>query len=146
MEEDKKNIEASKSNSKVFPGGKKPLGVLILGGINFFVFGIASVIFFFFVYQNIPSPTNHTMLEDSSQGIFSSTSHRLFEDAKRFFPEGDLSQSHFKTAVILQIAIALFFSISGLGLLLRKEKARRLSLYFSFFMVALALNSVLFSP
>ena len=107
---------------------KKPLGILILGGFNFVVLGVLSLGFFFLVYGD---PT-------------SSTSKVLLTEISKYIPGQTLTMEQFKSVVLSQIIIAGIFLVSGWGILSRKEWGRRLTLYFSFFMVILAAVSVLF--
>ncbi len=114
--------------------GKRPLGVLIFGGFNFFVLGIASFIFFLTLSHNISPPSTQRVLVKPSESISSSRSHELLEELKKSFLQVELTPAQVKTVITLQIFISLLFSIAGGGLLLRKEWARKYTLYFSFFM------------
>lgn len=146
MEKDEKKADIKTTSSRVFFGGKTPLGVVILGGLNLFVLGIASFIFFFFLHQSLSSSSTNNLFEGVNQEKSTSFAGAFFEDIKKYFPEKELEEEQLKIALIMQMAIALIFFASGLGILLRKEKARRLTLYFSFFMVILAVLSVVFNP
>lgn len=107
---------------------KRILGLLILGGFNFIVLGILSLGFFLFIYKNPSSETGQILLAEFSKHI----------------PGKDLTLEQFRAAVLSQIILAAIFLVSGWGLLNRKEWGRRLTLYFSFFMVILAAVTVLF--
>lgn len=146
MEKDEKRADIKTVSPKIFFGEKLPLGVVILGGFNLFVLGIASFIFFFFLHQSLSAPSANNLFEGVGQEKAVSFADAFFEDIKNYFPEKELEEKQIKTALIMQMAIALIFFASGLGILLRKEKARKLTLYFSFFMVILALLSVVFNP
>jgi len=108
---------------------KAPLGVLILGGFNFFILGIVSLIAFGSMYLNLSSAAIQTILEEF----------------RKYFPRETLGEAQLKTAFILQIAIAAVFTLSGYGLLRGKEWGRRLTLYFAFVMAGLVFLTVLFS-
>ena len=110
------------------PQKKKPLGILILGGFNFVVLGVLSLGFFFLVYKDPASETSKTLLAEFT----------------KYVPDQTLTQEQFKSVVLSQIILAVIFLVSGWGILSRKEWGRRLTLYFSFFMVILAAVSVLF--
>jgi len=84
--------------------------------------------FFYFLYQNPAS----------------STSQALIVEINKFLSGESLSTEQFKAIVLSQIIVAAIFLLSGIGLLLRREWGRRLTLYFSFFTVILAAVSVLF--
>ena len=107
---------------------KKPLGILILGGFNFVVLGVLSLGFFFLVYKDPASETSKTLLAEFT----------------KYVPDQTLTPEQFKSVVLSQIILAVIFLVSGWGILSRKEWGRRLTLYFSFFMVILAAVSVLF--
>lgn len=107
---------------------KKPLGILILGGFNFVVLGILSLGFFFLVYKDPASETGKVLLAEFS----------------KYIPDQTLTPEQFKSIILSQIILAGIFLVSGWGILSRKEWGRRLTLYFSFFMVILAAVSVLF--
>ncbi len=106
---------------------KQPKGVLVLGGFNFFILGLLSLGFFYSLYR---SPT-------------SSASQVLITEFNKFLPTAELSTEQFKAIVLAQIVIAAIFLFSGLGLLLKREWGRRLTVYFSFSMVILTAVSVL---
>ncbi|MFH1771676.1 MAG: hypothetical protein ABH872_02570 [Candidatus Omnitrophota bacterium] len=95
---------------------KLPLGVLILGRFNFFIFGLASFLLSLFMLFKPASRFSQSLLDKLSA----------------YLPEEALTFTYFKLAVVLQAAIALLFIMSGLGLLKRREWARKLTLYFSF--------------
>jgi len=107
---------------------KKPLGLLILGGFNFVVLGVLSLGFFSLIYKDPTSEASQTLLTEVSKHM----------------PGQTLTPEQFKSVVFSQIILAGVFLVSGWGLLSRKEWGRRLTLYFSFFMVILAAVSVLF--
>ena len=110
------------------PEKKKPLGILILGGFNFVVLGVLSLGFFFLVYKDPSSGTGKVLLTEFSKHL----------------PGQVLTPEQFKSVVLSQIILAGIFLVSGWGILNRREWGRRLTLYFSFFMVVLAAVSVLF--
>ncbi|MCK4912290.1 MAG: hypothetical protein KAS05_01050 [Candidatus Omnitrophica bacterium] len=109
---------------------KKPLGLLILGGLNFIVLGVLSLGFFSIVYINPSSETAKVLLIEFSKNI----------------PDQALSIEQFKAVILSQIILAGIFLASGWGIFNKKEWGRRLTLYFSFFMVILAAVSVIFQP
>jgi len=109
---------------------KKPLGLLILGGLNFIVLGVLSLGFFSIVYADPSSETSKAMLIEFS----------------KYAPDQSLSTEQYKLIILSQIILAVIFLISGWGILKRKDWGRRLTLYFSFFMVTLSVVSVLFQP
>jgi CBS domain containing-hemolysin-like protein len=110
---------------------KKPWGILILGGINFFILGILFFLVSFIAYTKF-----------SPQDL-----EKLFNKAD--FParvNSELTPAPLKVALLSQMAISLIFIVSGLGVLLRKEWARKTTIYFSFSLVLLTFLSVLFYP
>ncbi len=109
-------------------GKKKPLGILILGGFNFVILGVLSLGFFFLVYSDPTSETGKALLDEFSKHL----------------PDKTLTMGQFKSVILSQIILAGIFLASGWGILNRKEWGRRLTLYFSFFLVILAAISVLF--
>jgi len=92
------------------------------------VLGVLSLGFFFFVYKDPTSETSKALLAEFS----------------KYIPGQTLTPEQFKSVILSQIILAGIFLVSGWGILSRKEWGRRLTLYFSFFMVILAAVSVLF--
>ena len=103
---------------------KKPTGVIILGAFNLVVLGIIQLITFLI-------PRNWQMIE------------KMLKDSGI---NVNFSPALIKIMIIVQSAMSLIFIISGVGLLFRKEWARKLTIYFAFTMAALILLSVLLAP
>jgi len=95
--------------------------VLIFGGINFFLFGIISFGTSFFAYLNASSSNPEQLLE-------------LFQ---KYIPEQTLNVSQLKSIVGMQMIVALFFVVTGFGILQAKKWARKATVYFAFFIVVL---------
>jgi len=108
---------------------KIPTGILVLGGINLFIFGLLFLSVSFFTYQEL-----------SARGDF------LLSEIEKYIPNVEIESQQLKVVVLAQMAIALIFCTSGAGIFCRKEWARRLTIYFSFFLVIMALFSVLVAP
>lgn len=106
---------------------KRPLGVILLGGFNFIILGAASFISSLVLYINFSASKGYAPLSE----------------LQTYFPELTLTPEQLKAAVGLQMVVALLFAVSGLGVLLRKEWARKLTLGFSFVMALLALLTAL---
>jgi Na+-translocating ferredoxin:NAD+ oxidoreductase RnfD subunit len=109
---------------------KKPLGVTILGWINCAVFG---ALFFLM----------------SLSSYLKATPQDLEKITEIFKSQGISSQitfQQFKIACIFYIGIAVMFFLSGLGLLLGKDWARKLTLAFAFLAVVVVFLAVLISP
>jgi len=107
---------------------KKPKGVYILGSINL----LLGIVFF-----------------STSLTTFSIVSLDKWEDFKTNLPSSfpsEVNFSRFKVMLFFQILISLIFIASGSGLLLRKEWARKLTVYFSFIYAFLIILSLIFSP
>jgi len=128
MKQEERNRNTDANKPEPLSGENRPFGILFLGWINFFILGVASLAFFLTLYFNIHSPNSQIVLEE----------------IKKYLPSGNAPEAYFKIAVILQIAISCIFSLSGIGLLLRKEWARKLTLTFSFFITLVLFISVLF--
>ena len=92
---------------------KRPLGVLILGGINLFIFGILFLLISLSVYFNI-TPKD---LGDITGAL------------KKQNIDVTITLSQFKSASITQAVVSLFFILSGWGLLLRKDWVRKITVY-----------------
>ncbi|UCC94377.1 MAG: hypothetical protein JSW40_06080 [Candidatus Omnitrophota bacterium] len=109
---------------------KRPQGVLIVGIINIVFFGLGSLGGIMYL-QNNPQEYNE-MLSDAlgAKSVISSQMNNQF----------------IKIVSFLQGVFALLFIISGIGVLLRREWARTLALYFSFAIVLLVFLLVLFQP
>ncbi|UCG34610.1 MAG: hypothetical protein JSW17_03695 [Candidatus Omnitrophota bacterium] len=120
MEEQKKALDPK----------KRPLGVTILGGINCFILGGAVFLLSILVYINLNPESWEAVLEmlkEKAQGL-------------------PLEYAQFKNSLLVQATIAAIYAVSGAGLLLRKEWARKLTLYFSFAMVLFLFISALTNP
>lgn len=109
---------------------EKPRGLVIFGNVNFFIFGVLSLIVFGFLYLNISTEAGGTFLNELSKN----------------FSQEQLNQEHLKVILRVQLLIAATFLTSGAGLILGKEWARKLTIYFCFFMVVLVFVSVIFNP
>jgi len=92
------------------------------------VLGVLSLGFFLLVYKDPSSEASKALLAELS----------------KYIPGQTLTPEQFKSIILLQMFLAGIFLISGWGILSRKEWGRRLTLYFSFFMVILAAVAVLF--
>lgn len=103
---------------------RRPLGVIILGIFNLVVLGVFSLLF-----AILPRNWQTVVSVLKEKGI-----------------DFNISDSLLKVVVILQTVIAVIFIISGLGLLLSKEWARKLTLYFAFFIVVIVFLSALAVP
>jgi len=99
------------------------LGVRILGMLNFFVFGLLFLLIFLSTYFNTTAVDLSKMAALLKQNGISVI----------------LTLSQLKIASIFQSIIATGFIVSGAGLLLKEEWARKWTLIFAFFLVALAL-------
>ena len=106
---------------------KRPLGVSIIGGLNFFVLGLAAIFLFGFSYLNLSSAAGEAVLEIVSEQ----------------FPDVDITVAQIKNALLLQVFISLFFCASGVGLLKSKAWAYKATLYLAFFAVLLGALTVL---
>lgn len=103
---------------------KKPVGVIIIGTFNLVVLGIIQLITFLI-------PQNWQIID------------RLLKENG---VNVNLSPSLLKIMIIIQSAVSLIFIVCGAGLLLKKEWARKFTIYFAFIIAALLLLSVLLSP
>ena len=94
---------------------KGPLGVLILGSINCYFFGL--------------------LLFTASILSYLTTSEEAFYRILPLFENRGLgvgmTYQNFKTANLLQAAVSVIFFLSGFGLLKKREWARKLTIYFS---------------
>ncbi len=95
---------------------KRPLGVVFLGSVNLFVFGILFLLVSLSAYFNI-TPEDLTAVTDT---------------LKQQNIETTITLAQFKAASIIQSAVSVFFIISGWGLLSKKDRIRKITVYFSF--------------
>jgi len=109
---------------------KRSLGVLIFGGINFFLFGITSFGTSFFAYLKASSDNPEALLE-------------LFQ---KYVPEQTLNVFQLKSIVGTQMIVALFFIVTGFGILQGKRWAEKATVYFAFFIVALLFIIAVLQP
>ncbi|MFH1768125.1 MAG: hypothetical protein ABH858_03050 [Candidatus Omnitrophota bacterium] len=107
-----------------------PLGVLIFARLNCFVVGGLFLLIFLLSY--------FTVTVDNFDEI-----KKLIEEKGFFMP---MNYAQFKTAVIVNSFVALWFIISGVGLLFKKEWARKGTVYFSFVWTAFIFMAALISP
>jgi uncharacterized membrane protein len=106
----------------------KPKGVYIFGSLNL-VLGIIFLL--------------------TSLTTLLTLSPKKWEDFKTNLPQNfpsEINFPQFKAMLIFQIIISLIFIASGLGLLLKKEWARKLTIYFSFVYAFLTVVSLVFTP
>ena len=108
---------------------KIPKGVLVLGGINFFVLGFLFLLASFFTYQEL-----------------SVGGESLLSEIEKYIPDAEIQPQQLKIVILAQMFVAVIFCVSGGGIFYRKEWARRLTVYFSFFLVVMAFFSVLTAP
>ena len=109
---------------------KRLLGTIILGRLNCFVFGLLFLIISLAVYFRV-TPQDFDQVIDAFKA-----SGLPFE----------ISLEQFKLAIALNSSICLIFFISGVGLLLQREWARKLTIYFSLLMVILTFVAVITQP
>jgi hypothetical protein len=102
----------------------RPLGLTILGTFNLIILGLFSLL-------SALSPHSWQIVINAikEKGIAVTSNNTLF-----------------KIAATLQILVSLIFILSGLGLLLGKEWARKATLGFAFFIVIIALLLAAFAP
>ena len=94
---------------------KTPLGVILLGRLNCFVFGLGILIISLTVYFNI-NPQNFEQIAETFR-----SSGLTFE----------ITQEQLKLDVIINALVCGIFFISGGGILFHREWARKMTIYFS---------------
>ena len=108
---------------------RKNIWINIFGFINFLFFGvlglITSILIYFFPEKTLSKFKE--ALADKSNLI-------------------DISRNYITTANIINILFSIFFIISGIGLILKKEIIRRFTIYFSFLLLVLFFLSALVNP
>lgn len=109
---------------------KTPLGVILLGRLNCFVFGLGFLIISLTVYFNI-NPQNFEQIAETFR-----SSGLTFE----------ITQEQLKIAVLINVLVCGIFFISGAGLLLRREWARRMTIYFSLAVVIITFIATIAQP
>ena len=127
MEEENKIIDVDPEQPSQLAKKKKPIGAVVLGGINLVIFGIVPLI-----YSFSPRAMDEFMaiMEQNTGADIGAGSTAGFR----------------KIAMVIQGAVSLFFIISGVGLIFRKEWARRATLYFSFLMVIMIVLTAVLQP
>jgi len=95
---------------------KRPLGVLILGLISCFVFGLLFLLLSLVTYFN-PNPQQLEIIKDQLQGQTLGV---------------EINAQLIKAASIAQAVISCVFLVAGTGLLLGERWGRNVALYFSF--------------
>ena len=112
------------------PLKKIPLGTLILGGVNCCIFGALFLL--------------------SSLVVQIQASPEYFEQFVKVLQEAGLSTEitfeQFMSCNKITMGFALFFLLSGRGLILRREWARKSTVYFSLTIVALILFLTISAP
>jgi len=109
---------------------KVPIGVRILGGLNCFLFGLSFLISSIFSYFK-------TGLDEFNEIL------KTFEASGATVP---ITYQQFKAYSLIPVIFAAIFLVSGAGLLLKKEWARKLTVYFAFLIVLFMLLAVLINP
>ena len=108
----------------------KPLGVLILGGVSCFGFGLLLFIL-------------------SITALLTATPEDTRQVSEMFDEKGlsiSITHEHFKIASAIQAIVSVVFFVCGRGLLLGKDWARKLIIYFSFGWGALIFITSLLNP
>jgi hypothetical protein len=108
---------------------KAPLGVLIFAGLNTFFFGLLALIgSLLFIAR--PHFFENVMQTLSVNNTLMST----------------LSVHQVKELLYVQVVMATVYLLTGVGLFLRKEKARIATVYFSFVLLILVFISAVVQP
>ena len=110
--------------------GNVPFGVVILGRINCFFLGILFFVMFLSFYTKI-SPEKFDIIVQTLKN-------------KGFHQE--ITMEQFRLSIKLYMLGACIFTVSGAGLLLKKEWGRIVTLIFSFVIVIFTLLAVLAQP
>jgi hypothetical protein len=110
---------------------KIPLGLLVLGAVNAFFFGLLAFVFSLIAYFGSTFEFIQKTLE-------------LIKEKNPAFDS--VTPEMLKLVFLGQALIALIFLISGAGIVLRKEWARKLTIYFAFFLLLLVFLSALANP
>jgi hypothetical protein len=95
---------------------RKPLGVIIFGSLNCFFFGIFLTFSSIIVYCGI-TPQAYSQINEllSRQGLNSA-----------------IPYEQYKIKLLLMAVLSFVFFISGLGLVIKREWGRKLTVYYSF--------------
>lgn len=101
----------------------------LLGGVNFLILGLGSLLASALIYFRSDS---------QSFGV-------LLDEMGKYLPEAKLGEPIIKKAILTQMAVAAIFTVSGAGLLAGKEAARKGTVYFAFFAVAITFVAALFN-
>ena len=104
----------------------RPLGVLLLGGFNFLILGLGSLFVLASLYFRSGSQSFQILLKELGKYLGAE-------------PEATM----LKKAILAQMVVAGIFTLSGLGLLLGKEIACKITVYFSFLVVFLTFGAAL---
>lgn len=124
MEESKKSKHLNNSHSSE---RARPLGVFLLGGINFFLLGLGSLLVSAFLYLYGTS----------------FIAQALFKEINSYLPQASENTVSLRVVFGLQTIIATIFLFSGLGIMLKKEWGRRLSLGLAFSVVMVSFIAAL---
>ncbi|MCM8773231.1 MAG: hypothetical protein NC820_00610 [Candidatus Omnitrophica bacterium] len=108
---------------------RKPVGILILGWINFLFFGLFN--FFVNIYTLFNLKTDHLIQINEIL-------------LKKSLPQ--LTYPQLRAANIFNIFLSFIFLLSGLGILLRKRWGYKLTVYFSFFWIIFVFLIILINP
>lgn len=109
---------------------RKPLGVVVFGGLNCFFFGIFLAFSSLIVYCGI-TPQSYSQINDIlvRQGLNST-----------------IPYEQYKIKVLLMAILALVFFISGLGVIIKREWGRKLTVYYSFALVIWMVTKAISAP
>jgi len=119
-------VEEPKQQAVIVP---RPIGVTIIGLINLVLRGLAGLAAGLLI-----------------RGLSPDKLAQLKAQALQWGMEIPLGPAELKTAANAQMAVATIFIISGAGLLIGKDWARRLTLYFSLAMLFMAAAMVFMAP
>jgi len=96
-----------------------PLGVILLGKINFFLFGWAVFILSCYVLINL------------NQDVLKQANDLLLQEGISF----ELTMAQVKAALMIQVFLSFLFIVSGFGLVKVKEWGRKYTVYYAFSLV-----------
>ena len=103
-----------------------PLGVTLLGKINFFLFGWAVLVLSCYVLINL------------NQDVLKQANDLLLKEGVSI----ELTMDQVKTALVIQGFLSLLFIVSGFGLMKAKEWGRRCTVYYAFSLVVFTFFTV----
>lgn len=128
IQEQEKNPENTNKDNALMPK-RMLLGVTIIGWVNFAILGLLGLIAFAFTYFAIDGNAAYRDM--------------IMKEIKNQYANVQINYNYIKVGIAVQMVLFVLNIISGLGILMRKEWARRMTIYCAFAIVFIIFLAVI---